>query len=46
MIAFLFAGLPAILFIIGFITALRYPLSRERFNEIKIELDRRKASLE
>jgi GPH family glycoside/pentoside/hexuronide:cation symporter len=46
MIAFLFAGIPAVLFIIGFITALRYPLSRERFNEIKVELDRRKASLE
>ena len=46
MIAFLFAGIPAVLFIIGFITALRYPLGRERFNEIKVELDRRKASLE
>jgi GPH family glycoside/pentoside/hexuronide:cation symporter len=46
MIAFLFAGIPAVLFIIGFITALRYPLSRERFNEIKVELDRRKTSFE
>jgi GPH family glycoside/pentoside/hexuronide:cation symporter len=45
-IGFLFAGIPAILFMIGLISALRFPLSRERFNEIKAELDRRKAPAE
>jgi len=42
-IALLFAGIPSLLFMVGLITALRYPLSRERFNEIKVELQRRKA---
>jgi len=30
-------------FSIGIITALRYPLNRERFNQIKTELENRKA---
>jgi GPH family glycoside/pentoside/hexuronide:cation symporter len=41
-IAFMFAGIPAILFAIGFVTALRFPLSRQRFEDIKVELQRRK----
>jgi GPH family glycoside/pentoside/hexuronide:cation symporter len=41
-IALMFAGIPAILFAVGFLAALNYPLSRERFNEIKTELARRK----
>jgi Na+/melibiose symporter-like transporter len=45
-IGFLFAGIPAILFVIGLVTALRFPLSRARFNEIKAELDRRKTPAE
>ncbi len=43
-IGFMFAGIPTILFLIGLITALRFPLTRARFNEIKAELDLRKAS--
>jgi len=43
-IALMFAGIPAAFFIIGMITALRYPLNREKFNEIKAELQHRKAS--
>ena len=43
-IAFMFAGIPAIFFIVGISTALLYPLNRARFNEIKAELERRKAS--
>jgi GPH family glycoside/pentoside/hexuronide:cation symporter len=44
-IAFLFGGLPAILFICGFVTALNYPLSRKRFHEIQTELEQRKNHL-
>jgi GPH family glycoside/pentoside/hexuronide:cation symporter len=44
MIAFLFAGIPAIFFLIGLVIALRYPLNRQRFNEIKSELERRKTT--
>ena len=43
-IAFMFAGIPIAFFSIGIITALRYPLNRERFNQIKTELENRKAS--
>jgi GPH family glycoside/pentoside/hexuronide:cation symporter len=45
-IAFLFAGIPAVLFAIGLVTALRFPLNRARFNEIKAEIDRRKTLTE
>lgn len=35
MIGLIFAGFPAILFSIGIVTALRFPLGRERFAEIR-----------
>lgn len=41
-ISLMFAGIPVILFAVGFLAALNYPLSRERFNEIKKELAQRK----
>lgn len=40
-ITFLFAGLPVLLFGIAILTALRFPLSRARFNQIKSKLDKR-----
>ncbi len=43
-IALMFAGIPALFFTIGIITALNYPLNRERFYKIKAELEHRKTS--
>ncbi len=44
-ITFLFAGLPIILFGIAILTALRFPLSRARFNRIKSKLDKRQSKI-
>jgi len=43
-IAFMFAGIPALLFLIGFLTAISYPLHRQEFNRIQAELKNRVVS--
>jgi GPH family glycoside/pentoside/hexuronide:cation symporter len=44
MIRFLFGGVPIILFICGILAAVFYPLTRERFDEIRRELSARKGA--
>ena len=46
MLRFLVSVFPAIMLFLSVVVAWRYPLTRERFNEIKRQLDERRASAE